>query len=85
MAGLAAVYENGELVYKGCKYNRAQSLKKDVDGDGAVTAADVTAIYDFMLNSSDEYNYNEMCDVDGDNQVTAADITAIYNVILGEQ
>lgn len=85
MAGLAAVYENGELVYKGCKYNRAQSLKKDVNGDGYVTAADVTAIYDFLLNSSDEYDYNELYDVDGDDQVTAADITAIYNVILGEQ
>ena len=84
MAGLAAVYENGELVYKGCKYNRAQALKKDVDGDGYVTASDVTAIYNFLLNSS-EYDYNEMYDVDGDNMVTAADITAIYNVILGGQ
>ncbi|MBR5087494.1 MAG: leucine-rich repeat protein [Muribaculaceae bacterium] len=85
MAGLAAVYENGKLVYKGCKYNRAQSLKKDVDGDGAVTAADVSAIYNFLLNSADDYDYNEMYDVNGDNMVTAADITAIYNVILGGQ
>ena len=84
MAGLAAVYENGELVYKGCKYNRAQSLKKDVDGDGCVTAADVTAIYNYLLNNTED-DYNEIYDVNGDIQVTSADITAIYNVMLGEQ
>ena len=27
MSGLSAVYENGELVYKGCKYDEAQELK----------------------------------------------------------
>ena len=28
MSGLSAVYENGELVYKGCKYDEAQQLKQ---------------------------------------------------------
>ena len=84
LSGLAAVYENGELVYKGCKYYQAQVLKKDVNGDGAVSAADVTAIYNFLLNSTDEYDYNVMYDVDGDCKVTAADITAVYNKILGQ-
>ena len=28
MSGLSAVYENGELVYMGCKYDEAQELKK---------------------------------------------------------
>ena len=84
MASLSAVYENGELVYKGCKYYQAQVLKKDVNGDGAVSAADVTAIYNFLLNSTDEYDYNVMYDVDGDCKVTAADITAVYNKILGQ-
>ena len=27
MSGLSAVYENGELVYQGCKYDEAQELK----------------------------------------------------------
>ncbi|MBR5029725.1 MAG: hypothetical protein IKX63_01295, partial [Muribaculaceae bacterium] len=27
MSGLSAVYENGELVYQGCKYDEAQQLK----------------------------------------------------------
>ena len=87
MSGLSAVYENGELVYKGCMYDVAQRLKhkkEDVDGDGHVTSADVTAIYNFLLNSTDEYDYNVMYDVDGDCKVTAADITAVYNKILGQ-
>ena len=28
MSGLSAVYENGELVYMGCKYDEAQELKQ---------------------------------------------------------
>ena len=28
MSGLSAVYENGELVYQGCKYDEAQELKQ---------------------------------------------------------
>ena len=28
MAGLSAVYEDGELVYKGCLYDEAQQLKE---------------------------------------------------------
>ncbi len=85
-AGLSAVYENGELVYKGCMYDVAQRLKHkkaDVDGDGDVTSADVTAIYNFLLGNSREVPASY--DVDGDGVVTTADITAIYNVILGLQ
>ena len=86
MAGLSAVYENGELVYKGCMYDVAQRLKhkkEDVDGDGHVTSADVTAIYNFLLGGDRESPATY--DVDGDGVVTTADVTAIYNVILGEQ
>ena len=86
MAGLSAVYENGELVYKGCMYDVAQRLKQkkgDVDGDGHVTSADVTAIYNFLLGGDRESPATY--DVDGDGVVTTADVTAIYNVILGEQ
>ena len=36
MAGLSAVYENGELVYKGCAYDEAQELK---DPDAISTIA----------------------------------------------
>ena len=85
MAGLTAVYENGELVYQGCLYDEAQELKhkkEDVDGDGYVTVADVTALYDYLLNNDDTY-INSL-DVNGDGEVTSSDITAIYNQLLGE-
>ena len=85
MSGLSAVYENGELVYQGCLYDEAQELKhkkEDVDGDGYVTVADVTALYDYLLNNDDTY-INSL-DVNGDGGVTSADITAIYNQLLGE-
>ena len=53
----------------------------DVDGDGAVTAADVTALYDYFLNA-DMTNYSN-CDVNHDGDVTSADITYVYNILLG--
>lgn len=58
-------------------------VEGDVNNDEAVTAADVTEIYNILLDSSREVPSSY--DVDGDGEVTSADITAIYNVILGEQ
>ena len=52
----------------------------DVNCDGEVTAADVTALYDYLLNN--DLTYVASSDVTGDGQITAADITAIYNVLL---
>ena len=84
MASLAAVYENGELVYKGNAYEKAQSMKNpvvgDVNEDGEVTSADITALYDMLLSNI----FFDAGDVDGDGSVTSADITAVYNILLGE-
>ena len=53
----------------------------DVNGDGVVTAADVTALYDAMLNN----NYTNVVNSDqnGDGNITAADVTAVYDILLG--
>ncbi len=53
----------------------------DVNNDGAVTSADVTAIYDFLLNSDTSSIISG--DVNNDGNITAADVTAIYNILLG--
>lgn len=53
----------------------------DVNGDGLVTAADVTAIYDWLLNNDNTNLING--DVNGDGNITAGDITEIYNILLG--
>ncbi|MBO4722609.1 MAG: leucine-rich repeat protein [Muribaculaceae bacterium] len=52
----------------------------DVNGDGVVTAADVTALYDFMLNNDTTHLVNG--DQTGDGQITAADVTAVYTILL---
>ena len=52
----------------------------DVDLDGMVTSADVTAIYNCILNNDIEHHAT--CDINGDGNITAADITALYNIIL---
>ena len=52
----------------------------DVNGDGQVTAADVTALYDYLLNNDNSHIVNG--DQNGDGNITAADITAVYDVLL---
>lgn len=53
----------------------------DVNGDGEVTAADVTALYDYLLNNDTSNLQNG--DQNGDGEITAADVTAVYNILLG--
>ena len=53
----------------------------DVDGDGYVTAADVTALYTYMLTGSDTELVNG--DQDGDGNITGHDVTVVYNILLG--
>ena len=53
----------------------------DVDGDGIVSAADITALYNLMLNNDASAIVNG--DQDGDGVITAGDITVVYNILLG--
>ena len=52
----------------------------DVNGDGVVTAADVTMLYNILLN--DDWTNAVNADQNGDGVITSADITAVYNVLL---
>ena len=52
----------------------------DVNCDGVVTAADVTAIYDYLLNNDE--THLSTSDVNGDGEITAADVTALYDILL---
>ncbi len=56
-------------------------LAGDVNGDGAVTAVDVTLLYNVMLNN--DYTDVVNGDQDGDGSITAGDVTFIYNILLG--
>ena len=53
----------------------------DVNRDGVVTAADITALYDYLLNN--DMTHFDTLDANGDGNITAADITNVYDVLLG--
>ena len=57
------------------------AITGDVNGDGSVTSADVTAIYDIILGTPSSQSFN--ADVNNDGNITSADITAVYNILLG--
>ena len=82
---------NGEVVYTlpGTEFKiivgegsgPGPQVPGDVDGDGYVTAADVTALYTYMLTGSDTELVNG--DQDGDGNITGHDVTVVYNILLG--
>ena len=58
----------------------------DVNRDGDVTIADVTALVNIILGKAtegDTHNYDfKAADVNGDGKRTIADVTALVNMIL---
>ena len=58
-----------------------QPVLGDVNGDGKVTSVDITALYNWLLNSDDSAIVNG--DQSGDGKITAVDVTVVYNVLLG--
>jgi hypothetical protein len=52
----------------------------DVNGDFAVTSADLTALYNWLLNKDGSNIVNG--DLDGNGTITATDITIVYNILL---
>ena len=57
----------------------------DVNGDGSITIADVTALVNIILGKDTTGQYNHAAaDVNGDNSITIADVTALVNIILGK-
>lgn len=55
----------------------------DVNGDGEITSADITALYSFLLSGDDADIVHG--DQDNDGQITSSDITAVYSIILGSK
>ena len=58
-------------------------LRGDVNGDGKVTIADVTALVNIILGKTTNYNA-AVADINGDSKITIADVTALVNLILGK-
>ena len=63
------------------------ALLGDVNRDGSITIADVTALVNVILgkDNAEPYVYNHrVADVNGDGSTTIADVTALVNIILGK-
>ena len=60
-----------------------ESVAGDVNGDGEVTSADITALYNWLLNNDDSAIVNG--DQNGDNEITSGDVTFVYNILLGSK
>ena len=53
----------------------------DVNGDGSVTIADVTALIDLLLGGN--IINNDAADVNGDAAVSIKDVTDLIDMLLG--
>lgn len=53
----------------------------DVNGDGTVTSADITILYNYLLSGDTTNLVNG--DQNADGSITSSDITTVYNIILG--
>ena len=86
LCGTVFVEENGRRHdFEDCtafaSSGSSPSVYGDVNGDGNVTSADITELYNYLLNGDMTY-YNSL-DVSGDGEITSYDITAVYNILLG--
>ena len=57
-------------------------IVEDVNGDGYITSADVTVVYDILLGVSN--TFESTADVNGDGYITSADVTSLFGILLGE-
>jgi exopolysaccharide biosynthesis protein len=70
--GLEVIYRNAPEI---------QVVMGDVNGDTYVNSADITALYDYLLNNNTSNLVNG--DVNGDDHINSADITSVYDILLG--
>ena len=80
--GLSHVIMDGKIIYKGMRYNAAivEGNPYDVDGDGQVNIADVTALIDMLLQP--KMIMQNQHDIDGSGQLNIADVTTLIDHIL---
>ena len=82
-ASAVAVYANEEEE-GGCRNHTVggKSYKGDLNGDGKITAADLTIMRDMALGNREE---DLSVDMNGDGKITAADLTVLRDIALGNR
>ena len=73
----------GEFVLM--RVSKVKFLRGDVNRDGSITIADVTALVNVLLGKDDAEPYaydHEAADANADGSITIADVTALVNILL---
>ena len=66
------------------QWGEPEKVTGDVNLDGAVTAADITLLYDILLgNVALDDELAALADVNEDGAINAADVTRVYDILLG--
>ena len=76
----SSTYEKQKVI---ALYQKVKAMLGDVNADGTVSIADVTALVNIVLGKTVEYEL-EVADVNGDGTVSIADVTVLVNMILGK-
>lgn len=77
-------YFHNKYQWLASQWGEPEKVLGDVNLDGAVTAADITALYDILLGTiSPDDQLIALADVNSDGTLTAADITLLYDILLG--
>ena len=58
-------------------------MNGDVDNDRFVTTADITALYNYILNG--DASAIAYGDQNNDGCITTSDVTCVYNILLGTE
>ena len=72
---------NEAMQWQNFMVTKKWAIVGDVNQDGYVNSADVTALYSFILHNN--MQFYETSDVNQDGSINAADVTAVYRIILG--
>ena len=83
-----ATTTEGETFYgEEMSFTTESNILGDVNRDGLISIADVTALVNIILgkDNSEPYQYgHDAADVNGDGNISIADVTALVNIILGK-
>jgi hypothetical protein len=69
------------------RYQKVTTIIGDVNRDGSITIADVTALVNVLLGKDDAEPYvydHEAADANADGSITIADVTALVNILLAK-
>ena len=71
-------FDDSSMANPDTGYFTRKALRGDVNGDGRVDVADVTALVNLMKNGS----YSSAADLDGSGTLTEIDVTELVNIVL---